>query len=62
MDASEEHDGYSSAEDPLNSDQEEDGGKKLVSKSVCLVWIKQQRQNQGFLCLIYHYLCVSKKL
>ncbi|XP_008326328.1 guanine nucleotide exchange factor DBS isoform X3 [Cynoglossus semilaevis] len=31
MDASEEHDGYSSAEDPLNSDQEEDGGKKLTA-------------------------------
>ncbi|XP_040913774.1 guanine nucleotide exchange factor DBS [Toxotes jaculatrix] len=29
LDASEEHDGYSSAEDPLNSDPEEDSGKKL---------------------------------
>uniref|UniRef100_A0AAY4EMF3 Guanine nucleotide exchange factor DBS n=1 Tax=Denticeps clupeoides TaxID=299321 RepID=A0AAY4EMF3_9TELE len=29
MDASEEHDGYSSAEDPLNSDPEDEGGKKL---------------------------------
>lgn len=29
MDASEENDGYSSAEDPLNSDPE-DEGKKLV--------------------------------
>lgn len=31
LDASEEHDGYSSAEDPLNSDPEDDNGKKLVS-------------------------------
>uniref|UniRef100_A0A3Q3MYS5 MCF.2 cell line derived transforming sequence like n=1 Tax=Mastacembelus armatus TaxID=205130 RepID=A0A3Q3MYS5_9TELE len=29
MDASEEHDGYSSAEDPLNSDPEDDNSKKL---------------------------------
>ncbi|XP_029968508.1 guanine nucleotide exchange factor DBS [Salarias fasciatus] len=28
LDASEEHDGYSSAEDPLNSDPEEENGKK----------------------------------
>uniref|UniRef100_A0AAY4EMH3 Mcf.2 cell line derived transforming sequence-like a n=1 Tax=Denticeps clupeoides TaxID=299321 RepID=A0AAY4EMH3_9TELE len=33
MDASEEHDGYSSAEDPLNSDPEDEGGKKLVSSA-----------------------------
>lgn len=32
MDASEENDGYSSAEDPMNSDPEDEGGKKLVSK------------------------------
>ncbi|XP_074550713.1 guanine nucleotide exchange factor DBS-like isoform X1 [Halichoeres trimaculatus] len=31
LDASEEHDGYSSAEDPLNSDPEEDTGKKLAA-------------------------------
>ncbi|XP_058478450.1 guanine nucleotide exchange factor DBS isoform X13 [Solea solea] len=31
MDASEEHDGYSSAEDPLNSDPEDDSGKKLCA-------------------------------
>uniref|UniRef100_A0A3Q3Q831 Mcf.2 cell line derived transforming sequence-like b n=1 Tax=Monopterus albus TaxID=43700 RepID=A0A3Q3Q831_MONAL len=31
MDASEEHDGYSSAEDPLNSDPEEDNSKKLCA-------------------------------
>lgn len=31
MDASEENDGYSSAEDPLNSDPE-DEGKKLVGR------------------------------
>uniref|UniRef100_A0AAQ5XH25 Mcf.2 cell line derived transforming sequence-like b n=1 Tax=Amphiprion ocellaris TaxID=80972 RepID=A0AAQ5XH25_AMPOC len=31
LDASEEHDGYSSAEDPLNSDPEDENGKKLVS-------------------------------
>ncbi|XP_070831597.1 guanine nucleotide exchange factor DBS isoform X6 [Chaetodon trifascialis] len=31
LDASEEHDGYSSAEDPLNSDPEEDNGKKLCA-------------------------------
>ncbi|XP_062383449.1 guanine nucleotide exchange factor DBS isoform X2 [Sardina pilchardus] len=30
MDASEEHDGYSSAEDPLNSDPEDEGAKKLA--------------------------------
>lgn len=30
LDASEEHDGYSSAEDPLNSDAEDDNGKTLV--------------------------------
>lgn len=35
MDASEENDGYSSAEDPMNSDPEEDGGKKLVSHCSC---------------------------
>ncbi|XP_029700939.1 guanine nucleotide exchange factor DBS-like isoform X2 [Takifugu rubripes] len=29
LDASEEHDGYSSAEDPLHSDAEDDAGKKL---------------------------------
>lgn len=31
VDASEENDGYSSAEDPMNSDPEDEGGKKLVS-------------------------------
>ena len=31
LDASEENDGYSSAEEPLNSDPEDDGPKKLVS-------------------------------
>lgn len=31
LDASEEHDGYSSAEDPLNSDPEDENIKKLVS-------------------------------
>ncbi|XP_062288164.1 guanine nucleotide exchange factor DBS [Scomber scombrus] len=31
LDASEENDGYSSAEDPLNSDPEEDNGKKLCA-------------------------------
>uniref|UniRef100_A0A7N6A4V9 MCF.2 cell line derived transforming sequence like n=1 Tax=Anabas testudineus TaxID=64144 RepID=A0A7N6A4V9_ANATE len=31
LDASEEHDGYSSAEDPLNSDPEDDNGKKLCT-------------------------------
>lgn len=31
MDASEENDGYSSTEEPMNSDPEEEGGKKLVS-------------------------------
>ncbi|XP_036966582.1 guanine nucleotide exchange factor DBS isoform X12 [Acanthopagrus latus] len=31
LDASEEHDGYSSAEDPLNSDPEEENGKKLCA-------------------------------
>lgn len=35
LDASEEHDGYSSAEDPLHSDTEDDAGKKLVSLSLC---------------------------
>ncbi|XP_062302593.1 guanine nucleotide exchange factor DBS isoform X8 [Osmerus eperlanus] len=30
VDASEEHDGYSSAEDPLNSDAEDEGGRKLA--------------------------------
>lgn len=34
LDASEEHDGFSSAEDPLNSDPEDDNGKKLVSRCV----------------------------
>uniref|UniRef100_A0A674PDB9 MCF.2 cell line derived transforming sequence like n=1 Tax=Takifugu rubripes TaxID=31033 RepID=A0A674PDB9_TAKRU len=33
LDASEEHDGYSSAEDPLHSDAEDDAGKKLVSRA-----------------------------
>ncbi|XP_044073323.1 guanine nucleotide exchange factor DBS isoform X4 [Siniperca chuatsi] len=31
LDASEEHDGYSSAEDPLNSDPEDDNSKKLCA-------------------------------
>ncbi|XP_068428330.1 guanine nucleotide exchange factor DBS isoform X5 [Clinocottus analis] len=31
LDASEEHDGYSSADDPLNSDPEDDNGKKLCA-------------------------------
>lgn len=31
VDASEENDGYSSGEDPMNSDPEEEVGKKLVS-------------------------------
>lgn len=31
MDASEEHEGYSSGEDPLKSDPEDDSAKKLVS-------------------------------
>ncbi|XP_040005224.1 guanine nucleotide exchange factor DBS isoform X1 [Xiphias gladius] len=31
LDASEEHDGYSSAEDPLNSDPEDDSSKKLCA-------------------------------
>ncbi|KAF0026625.1 hypothetical protein F2P81_021362 [Scophthalmus maximus] len=31
LDASEEHDGYSSADDPLNSDQEDDNAKKLCA-------------------------------
>lgn len=30
-DASEENDGYSSGEEPLNSDTEDDAGRKLVS-------------------------------
>lgn len=30
VDASEENDGYSSGEDPMNSDPEDDVGKKLV--------------------------------
>lgn len=38
LDASEEHDGYSSAEDPLNSDVEDDNGKTLVRRRqhVCI--------------------------
>ncbi|XP_034549969.1 guanine nucleotide exchange factor DBS isoform X1 [Notolabrus celidotus] len=31
LDASEEHEGYSSADDPLNSDPEDDNGKKLCA-------------------------------
>ncbi|XP_023256471.1 guanine nucleotide exchange factor DBS-like isoform X1 [Seriola lalandi dorsalis] len=31
LDASEEHDGYSSAEEPLNSDPEDENGKKLCA-------------------------------
>ncbi|CAJ1079682.1 guanine nucleotide exchange factor DBS isoform X2 [Xyrichtys novacula] len=31
LDASEEHDGYSSADDPLNSDPEDENGKKLCA-------------------------------
>lgn len=31
MDVPEVHDGYSSAEDPMNSDLEDEGGRKLVS-------------------------------
>lgn len=37
LDASEEHEGYSSAEDPLHSDAEDDAGKKLVNGSLCQV-------------------------
>lgn len=42
LDASEEHDGYSSAEDPLHSDAEDDAGKKLVSGSLCLLIAENQ--------------------
>lgn len=45
LDASEEHDGYSSAEDPLNSDAEEDNGKTLVRKSRRDNWKPQPRQS-----------------
>lgn len=31
VDASEENNGYSSGEDPMNSDTEDEAGKKLVS-------------------------------
>lgn len=34
VDASEENDGYSSGEDPMNSDPEDEVGKKLVSLSL----------------------------
>ncbi|KAM3862407.1 guanine nucleotide exchange factor DBS [Diretmus argenteus] len=37
MDASEENDGYSSAEDPLNSDPEDEGGKKLCAGKYTVV-------------------------
>ncbi|KAF7653542.1 hypothetical protein LDENG_00081850 [Lucifuga dentata] len=37
LDASEENDGYSSAEDPLNSDPEDDGGKKLSAGKYTVV-------------------------
>ncbi|XP_078142064.1 guanine nucleotide exchange factor DBS isoform X2 [Centroberyx gerrardi] len=37
LDASEENDGYSSAEDPLNSDPEDDGGKKLCAGKYTVV-------------------------
>lgn len=37
MDASEENDGYSSAEDPLNSDPE-DEGKKLVGHGIYFIF------------------------
>lgn len=33
VDASEENSGYSSSEDPVNSDTEEEAGRKLVSRS-----------------------------
>ena len=42
LDASEENDGYSSAEEPLNSDPEDDSGKKLVSHCV-----RSERQPQS---------------
>lgn len=35
LDASEERDGYSSAEEPLHSDAEDDASRKLVSGSLC---------------------------
>lgn len=41
--ASEEPDGYSSAEDPLNSDTEEDNSKNLVS--FCAQWALQPLHN-----------------
>uniref|UniRef100_A0A667ZRY6 MCF.2 cell line derived transforming sequence like n=1 Tax=Myripristis murdjan TaxID=586833 RepID=A0A667ZRY6_9TELE len=37
LDASEENDGYSSAEDPLNSDPEDDGNKKLCAGKYTVV-------------------------
>ncbi|KAA0721929.1 Guanine nucleotide exchange factor DBS [Triplophysa tibetana] len=37
MDASEENDGYSSTEEPMNSDPEEEGGKKLSPGSYVVV-------------------------
>lgn len=39
LDASEEHDGYSSAEDPLNSDAEDDNCKKLVSHCARQIYV-----------------------
>uniref|UniRef100_A0A8C7TPN5 MCF.2 cell line derived transforming sequence like n=1 Tax=Oncorhynchus mykiss TaxID=8022 RepID=A0A8C7TPN5_ONCMY len=36
LDANEENDGYSSPEEPLNSDPEDEEGKKLVSVCVCV--------------------------
>lgn len=38
MDASEENDGYSSGEDPMNSDPEDDVGRKLVSLNLFTVY------------------------
>ncbi|XP_053273441.1 guanine nucleotide exchange factor DBS isoform X4 [Pleuronectes platessa] len=37
VDASEENDGYSSGEDPINSDPEDDGGKKLAQGKYTVV-------------------------
>uniref|UniRef100_A0A6Q2YFR7 Mcf.2 cell line derived transforming sequence-like a n=1 Tax=Esox lucius TaxID=8010 RepID=A0A6Q2YFR7_ESOLU len=47
MDASEEHDGYSSAEDPMNSDTEDEGGRKLVSRGRKFTVVADYEKEKG---------------
>lgn len=54
VDASEENNGYSSSEDPMNSDTEDEAGKKLVSLSPGFIMIlRLEFFNASLCCLLF---------